>query len=163
MHKRRLFMLVIPAAALLTVAQTFPPFSGDVKQGPKKSGERENAEGIMCQFYVQGREYRGALPATQVKSAPSWNSSSPLPFSLARAEKKARIELAKFVSDADRWQVSQFQVTRFRFADENAWYMSVTFEPVQMTFSDSLPPDSFTVFLDFDGKPGRISCVDQAK
>jgi hypothetical protein len=54
-------------------------------------------------------------------------------------------------------------VTRFRFADENAWYMSVMFEPVEMTFSDSLPPDSFTVFLDFDGKPGRISCVDQAK
>src|SRR5690242_17427781 len=99
MRKRTFFMLVIPAATLLTIAQTFPPGMGNVKQGPRVDGQSRTAEGIMCEFYVQGREYGGVLPATQVKSASTWNSSSPLPFSLARAEKKARGELAKFVSD----------------------------------------------------------------
>ena len=163
MRKRMLFLLVIPAAALLTIAQTFPPFTGNVKRGPRTSEKGQNAEGIMCDFYVQGREYYGALPTTQVKSAPTWNSSSPLPFSLARAEKKARLELAKFVSDADHWEVSQFEVNRFRYADKNAWFMSVTFEPAEMTFNESMPADTFTVFLDFDGKPGRIYRVDQEK
>ncbi len=112
-------------------------------------------------FWIGGKEYRSVLAAKEDKSFRAWNSASPLPIGLARAEEIARGELAKLVDDAGAWQVSDFRISRF--ATEHYWYMSVTFEPATQVVSDPLPPDSFTVLLDFGGKPGRIFRVESQK
>lgn len=145
------------------IAQSSGPGVRLVKEGPRTDELNANARGADCVFYVQGKAYRSVLTSSQVKSAQSWTPSAPLPYNLGRAEKKARIELKRFVNDADRWIVSDFRVARLRFVDENAWFMSVSFEPAEVVFIDGMPLDSFTVLLDFDGKPGQISSIDREK
>ncbi len=109
-------------------------------------------------FWIGDREYRSVLAPPEDKTTAAWNASSPLPIGLAKAEEIARGELVKFVNDAGSWQVSDFHISRF--ANERYWYISVTFEPAMQVVSDALPPDSFTVLLDFAGRPGRIYRVE---
>jgi hypothetical protein len=81
-----------------------------------------------------------------------WESSAPLPITLSAAEKLARVELAKIVTDESGWIATDFQISRFGAGP--SWYYSVTLKPTLQLSGER--PEAFTVLVDFSGKPGRV-------
>jgi hypothetical protein len=99
---------------------------------------------------ISGKEYISILE--QPAAGMEWESSAPLPITLAAAEKLARVELAKVVPDESDWIVSDFQISRFG-AGPN-WYYSVSLKPVFQLSGEH--PESLIVLVDFSGRPGRV-------
>jgi len=149
--------------AVLAIAQTPPPTlpPGSLPKvgiGPSV-GKRPAIE--TRTFFLGGKQYRSILNGPAPSSGGGWTSASPLPIGLAKAEEIARAQLGKFVTDESSWQVSDFHIGRF--ADQPNWYFSVTLDPVVQVVGGELPPDSFTVLLDFAGTPGKIWRVESQK
>jgi len=162
MNKTKLLLLaLVGCVAVFAVGQTAPRAvpPGMLPKVYVRSLNRTPTE--IRTFYISGKEHRSVLRASQAEPPSEWNSSSPLPMGFAKAEEVARGELAMFVNDAAELLVSDFHVGRF--AGQPYWYMAVTFEPATQVVSDALPPDSFTVLLDFAGRVGRISRVEAPK
>ena len=158
MRKDRALLLVgLGSVAILTVAQQPPP-NLPPRQLPKiqfesqaktEAGKRTVLHGRP--FHIGGKEYVSALAETE-RSASGWTSSSPLPISLATVEGIARAELRKPVTDESRWQLADIHISRFGAGP--TWYFAVTLEPdVQLV---GVPPDSFTLLIDFTGTSGQI-------
>ena len=158
MRKSKLSLLVIAGAgAVFAMAQTAPP-TLPPRTSPKNFGLPHAKQQTETRtFYIGGKEYRSALRPTEGESTPVWNSASPLPVALAKAESISREELARFVEDSSGWVVSDFHIGRF--VSGSSWYICVTLEPAAQVVSDGLSSDSFAVLMDFRGTVGRIAQV----
>ena len=151
-----LVLVSLVCLAVLAIAQTPPPTLPPrslpkIGMGPRV-GKRPAIE--RRTFFVGGKQFRSILNGPGPSSDAGWTSASPLPIGLAKAEEIARAQLRTFVTDESAWQVSDFHIGRF--ADQPNWYFSVTLEPAVQVVGGGLPPDSFTVLLDFAGTPGKI-------
>ncbi len=155
MRRNKVILLVsLVGLAVLAIGQTprptLPPRSLP-KIGP---GLGSPAARVTRTFSFGGKQYVSVLNGPGPSSS-GWNPASPLPVGLAGAEEIARAKLSKFVTDSATWQVSDFHIARFEDR-RSGWYFSVTLEPALQVVGGDLPPDSFTVLLDFAGTPGRI-------
>jgi hypothetical protein len=100
--------------------------------------------------HVRGKEYVSILE--QGAAGDEWEPSAPLPLSISAAEKVARVELAKLVLDETDWIATDFQISRF--GPGPSWYYAVTLKPIFQLHGER--SDSFSVLVDFAGKPGRV-------
>jgi hypothetical protein len=89
-----------------------------------------------------------------------WQPPAPLPLGWAKVEEIARTELRKLVQDEPNWLVTDFRVSRFERSP--GWYYAITLKPEieRITLSPAITlleerPQSYTLLVDFSGKPGK--------
>jgi len=160
MRKHQLLLfggLVFGAGVVL--AQTFPRTLPADLPSVKGTGihgvARPQWEAERRYFYLSGGEYLSAIYPERNALGPEWESSAPLPIGLAKAEETARRELRKLVDKESSWVVTDFQISRFGLRSN--WYYVITFKPEMGAVS--VRPESFTVLVDFSGKPGLIGRI----
>lgn len=157
MRKHQLLLfggLAFCAAAMLAQtlpSTTFPPAERSGYRGIY-GGDRPQWEAERRRFYLGGREYLCGIYPEKNTLGPKWESSSPLPIGLAKAEEIARSELRKLVAEEPRWVVTDFQISRFGHRPN--WYYAVTLKPELEAVG--VRSESFTVLVDFSGKAGLI-------
>ena len=160
MRKHQLLLfggLTFCGAAILaqTFQRTLPPDLPSLNRSGIYGLDRSNVEVERRTFYLGGREYLSALYREAPTLGPEWESSSSLPIGLAKAEEIARIELRKLVGEESKWVVTDFQISRF--GHRRNWYYAVTLKPEMEAVG--VRSESFTVLVDFLGKPGRITGI----
>jgi hypothetical protein len=149
MNKHQMCVLGLFLFGVAVLAQDLPrTLPSPNRQGyyavePRRQPVRRNS----C---VNGKECVSVLEQPTVSR--EWEASAGLPLSLSQAEKIARVELSKIVTDGSEWVATDFQISRFG-ADPN-WYYAVTLQPVLHLSGE--PPESFTALMDFAGTPGRV-------
>jgi hypothetical protein len=99
---------------------------------------------------VDGTSYVARLERDAVALGPSWDPAKPLPLSFARAERIARTELRKLVSDEPAWWVHSFEVRRLPHTQQ--WYYVVGIHPPAGGHKDSYA----YVMIDASGKAGSV-------
>jgi len=102
-------------------------------------------------FWLDGQSYLARIKREAVLAGPAWDTSKPLPLSLARAERVARAELRKVVTDEPAWRVRSFQLTHL--PNSSSWYYSVNLIPGAKREKKTT---GFTVFIDSTGRAGTI-------
>jgi hypothetical protein len=139
-----LFLVVVVVLAQ-DLPRTLPPPNkpGYFAVEPRRQPVRRNSR-------VNGKECISILE--QPTLSREWEPSAALPLSLSEAEKIARVELSKIVTDGSQWVATDFQISRF--GAEPNWYFAVTLQPVLQLSGE--PAESFTALLDFAGTPGRV-------
>ena len=115
---------------------------------------RHELLGFSWQFSLNGKNYSANLSREQITSCPSWSPSSPLPFTLAKAEQIARADLRKLVADDSTWEVTDLSLLRFRHETEPKWYYLVKLMPKHR--ESNVIPDLFVLPISFSGEPGQI-------
>jgi hypothetical protein len=108
--------------------------------------------------YIGGREYLCFLEDSG--GSADWQPPAPLPLGWPKVEEIARTELRKLVQDEPNWLVTDFRVSRFERGP--GWYYAITLKP-QIELTTMIPatelvkkrPQSYTLLVDFSGKPGR--------
>ena len=149
MHKHQFYICGLVCFAAVALSQTLPPtFPTSKNSGYVAVQSRTQA--VTRKSQISGREYISILEQPGV--SPEWESSAPLPITLAAAEKLARVELAKVVPDEPDWIASDFQISRFG-ADPN-WYYAVNLQPILRLSGQT--SEALTVLVDFSGHPGRV-------
>jgi hypothetical protein len=158
MTKRPFFIGGLVCLSAFALAQTLPPTTHPTPQkwiaGDLSKWEREQRT-----FRLEGKDYLTLLYLEETALGPEWESPSPLPIGLDKAEEIARSELRKLVADEPHWMVTDFHVGRFQRRAN--WYYAVTLKPdVEV---QGVKPDSFVALVDFSGKPGRIAQIESNK
>lgn len=132
-------------------------------------------------FHLNQVQYWAGISQEALLSGPDWTPSKPLPIDFGKVETIARKELRKLISDDSTWQVTSFHLRSVPVATPGAndvqlvvsrkWYFQVEMRPVSQyqpeVFADPLShgqperaagqhSDSFCVFIDLSGQPGKI-------
>lgn len=106
----------------------------------------------LCHSDVGGTKYTCRISREIVVGCPAWDSSKPLPLSLAEAERLARAALGKLTKDEGTWEVTKFGLERATGTAN--WYYSVELRPRNADRDDHR---SFAVFLNTQGQAGTFS------
>jgi hypothetical protein len=102
-------------------------------------------------FSLDGQSYLARIEREAVLAGPTWDTSKPLPLSFARAERVARAELRKFVSDEPAWRARSFEL--IHLPNTGSWYYSVGLVP---SAKREKKTTGFHTFVDSNGKAGNI-------
>jgi hypothetical protein len=105
----------------------------------------------MTHSVVGGRKYACRIDRETIIGGPTWDSSKPLPLSLAEAERLARAELAKLTEDVSGWEVTKFELNRAPWSAN--WYYAVELHPVGAALTNR---QYFSIFLDANGRAGNF-------
>jgi len=158
MHKYKLILIgsVLSCAAVL-LAQTLPStlprehkyYLGGSSSRPQPASQTSCVGGKVYCCYL---EDSGA--------SADWQPPAPLPLGWAKVEEIARTELRKLVQDEPNWLVTDFRVSRYERSP--GWYYAITLKPEieRITLTPAIklvhePPQSYTLLVDFSGKPGK--------
>jgi len=147
--------LGIWSSSILSFAQSLPSTVPLAAQ--EKFAAGHGLLGISWQFDLSGKKYAAQLSREQIASAPDWNSTSPLPLTLAKAEELARAELRKRVVDDSNWEVTELGLHRLRGEVRPKWYFLV--QLMQKKRESSVIPDVFILPITFAGETGKINVI----
>jgi hypothetical protein len=106
-------------------------------------------------FDLKGRRYEARIARDQIVECPDWTPAAPLPLSLAKAEKIARAELRKLVSDEPGWEVVEFSVKRLQEEPKSKWFYLVELKPASVPAN--IISDTFRLPISSSGTPGQIT------
>ena len=166
MHKYKLLLIGSAlSCAVVLLAQTLPstlPLEHKYYLGGSSS-RPQPASQTSC---VGGKVYCCYLEDSGVSA--DWQPPAPLPLGWAKVEEIARTELRKLVQDEPNWLVTDFRVSRFERSP--GWYYAITLKPEmeRITLTPAIklvnePPQSYTLLVDFSGKPGKTGWLSTPK
>jgi len=111
--------------------------------------------------YADDKQYESLMTRDAVMEAPQWKPSEPLPFPFDKVIEIAREELRMWVKDETKWEL--MELTLRQTSMSYRWYYAVRFQeetplPGRIQPGTRIGPrlDSFTVTIDFSGRPGII-------
>jgi len=159
MHKYKLLLIcsALCCAAVL-LAQTLPSTLPSTEHRSYLGGSSNRPQVARQSSYIGGRDYLCFLEDSGVSA--DLQPPAPLPLGWAKVEEIARTELRKVVKDEPNWLVTDFRVSRFE--GRPGWYYAITLKP-EIELITLMPaiapvnerPQSYTLLVDFSGKPGR--------
>ena len=149
MSKHHTCVLGLLLLGVVVLAQELPRTLPPLNKPGYYAGEHRPRSLVRRTSHVNGKDY--VILLAQPTTSREWEPSGVLPLSLPEAEKIARLELGKIVTDGSQWVITDFQISRFGPGPN--WYYAVTLQPVLQLSGE--PSESFTALLDFNGTPGR--------
>lgn len=104
-------------------------------------------------FTLEGVTYATFLEEAAIKASPRWDMSQPPPISFKKVVELARTGFEKRLHAKPAWRVSSIELQPTGSPHDGKWYYVVRLEP--QADAGHLG-ESFTMLVDFLGKPGKV-------